>query len=265
MGNLNLQELWRFRNYIRGSVKRDFALRYQGSVLGATLVFLVPAFQIALYVLVFGNLLKGRLPDNPTIYGYSIYLCSGLLLWNFFGELLGRTQNVYLENANLLKKSAFPRAALSVINFLSSSINYFLATFLLLVFLFLSSSFPGPTLVGLIPVWIGTAILALSVGLCLALLQVFFRDFATLMPIVMQALFWSTPIVYPLQILPEWLQPWMSLNPLLAPVGTVQGLMLGASLPGWEAWISTACLVLLSGCMAYRLHLTHRIDLMDNL
>lgn len=260
-----LQELWRFRSYIRGSVERDFNLRYKGSVLGAALVFLVPAFQISLYVLVFGNLLKGRLPGNPTIYGYSIYLCCGILLWNFFTEVLQRSQNLYLENANLLKKAAFPSSALSVANFFACSINLALALAVLLIFLVLTSSLSGWQIIGLIPVWLALAVLALGVGLCIAILQVFFRDFATLTAIGLQALFWGTPIVYPLEILPPWLIPWLQLNPLLGPISTAQALMLGTPVPTARTWISTALVGALAALFAARLYRRHRVDLLDTL
>lgn len=260
-----MKELWRFRSYIWGSVGRDFNLRYRGSVLGAALVFLLPAFQISLYVLVFGNLLKGRLPGNPTIYGYSIYLCGGILLWSFFTELLQRSQTLYLENANLLKKAAFPSSALSVANFFACSINLALALAVLLLFLILSASLPGWQLLGLIPVWLALALLALGVGLCIAVLQVFFRDFATLTAIGLQALFWGTPIVYPLEILPPWLIPWLQLNPLLAPVSTAQALLLDTALPAARAWTSTAVVGVLAALLATRLYRRHRADLLDNL
>lgn len=259
-----LQELWRFRGYIQGSVGRDFSLRYKGSVLGASLVFIVPAFQIALYVLVFGNLMKARLSGNPTIYGYSIYLCAGMLFWNFFSELLQRSQNIYIENANLLKKSAFPRAALSVVNFLAAGINLGLALVMLMVFMAINASFPGWSLFWLLPVWLAVAALALGLGLCIAVLQVFFRDFAALTAIGMQALFWSTPIVYPLSILPEWLVPWLSINPLLAPVAAAQAIFLGSDLPPLQSWTSTA--ILGAGCLGLALHLyrQHEAELMDS-
>lgn len=260
-----LQELWRFRSYILGSVGRDFNLRYKGSVLGASLVFLLPAFQIAVYVLIFGSLMKGRLPGNPTLHGYSIYLCCGILFWNFFAELLQRSQNLYLENANLLKKAAFPRSALSIVSFASVSINLFLALAVLMLFLIFTDAMPGWQILGLIPIWLFMAILALSLGLCIAILQVFFRDFGALTAIGLQTLFWSTPIVYPIDILPVWLLPWLQLNPMFGPVSTAQALMLGTPLPAPQTWASTAVVAILAAAFAMRLYRQHQADLMDNL
>ena len=260
-----LRSLHHYKSYIYGSIGRDFHLRYQGSALGAALIFIVPAFQISLYVLVFGNLLKGRLPGNATFYGYSIYLCSGILFWNFFSELLQRTQGLYLENANLLKKVAFPPGALSVVNFAIHSINLALSLAMLLLFLALTGSLPGWQVVWLIPVWLALGVLALAIGQCIAILQVFFRDFGALTTLALQALFWGTPLVYPLSILPEWMLPWLQLNPLVAPVATAQALMLGTPVPHLQAWASTVIVGLGAMLLASRLYRHHQADLMDNL
>ncbi len=260
-----LRSLWGFRSYVLGSVGREFRLRYLGSVLGASLVFLIPAFQIALYVTVFGNLLKGRLPGNPTVYGYSIYLCAGILFWAFFSELLQRTQTLYLDNANLIKKASFPRVSLVAVVFLSTSANLFLALGVLLVFLLLTGAFPGIAVLGLVPIWLTIAAVALVIGLNIAILQVFFKDFATLTSIAMQTLFWGTPIVYPVEILPDWIRPWLLINPLAGPVAAAQSLVLGSELPPPQTWISTVLVILLAGIMAWRLYQVHQSDLLDNL
>lgn len=260
-----LQELWRFRGYILGSVSRDFNLRYKGSILGASLVFIVPAFQIALYVLVFGNLMKGRLPGNPTIYGYSIYLCAGILFWNFFAELLQRSQCLYIENSNLLKKSAFPHSSLSVVNFFAASNNLALALSMLIAFMAINQTFPGWSLIWLLPIWLAVSCLALGLGLCIAVLQVFFRDFAALTAIGLQTLFWSTPVVYPLSILPEWLLPWLTINPLVAPVAAAQAVFLGSDLPPPHAWTSTGVIGGITLLLAAHLYRRHKSELMDSL
>ena len=93
----------------------------------------------------------------------------------------------------------------------------------------------------------------------------FFRDFGILTTLAMQALFWGTPIVYPVEILPQWLIPCLIINPLLAPVSTAQALMLGTAPPGGVAWISTAVVAVLAGLTYSQLHRRHLSDLMDNL
>lgn len=262
---LDLHKLWQFRSYIAGSIVRDFKLRFKGSVLGLLLVFLLPAFQISLYILVFGHLLKGRLPGNSSLHGYSIYLCGGILFWNFFSDLLLRTQSTYTEHANLLKKTAFPSSALVLINLASSSVNLLLNLSLLAIFLMVSSAFPGWQILVVLPVWLVLALLAIASGLCFAILQVFFRDVGALTSILLQAFFWGTPIVYPLQILPDWLSPWLLLNPLLWPISAAQASLLGNPMPALQSGIATLLAMAVATILATSLHRHHRADLLDNL
>lgn len=258
-------DLFNFRGYVLSSVLRDFNLRYRGSLLGAAIVFIVPAFQIAIYAIVFGTLLKGKLPSNDTPYAYTIYLCTGIMFWNFFSELLQRSQGLFLDNANLLKKVSFPFSILPVINLISCAINFFLSFVFVALFSFVFSTLPAQNIILLLPVLIVLSFIALCVGVCLAILQVFFRDIGAITPIALQGLFWCTPIVYPVEVLPGWVGQWLVINPLFAPFVTAQSLMLGAALPDLKSWSSTFMFVLLVFLFAVRLYKKHRADLMDNI
>ena len=71
--------------------------------------------MIVVYTVIFAEVMRSRLPGVENNFGYSIYLCAGVLTWGYFAEIVGRGQNVFLDNANLLKKLNFPRLCLSVI------------------------------------------------------------------------------------------------------------------------------------------------------
>ena len=260
-----MKDLIRFRSYIWGSVRREFNLRFRGSVLGTSLVFITPAIQIAIYALVFGSLLKGRLPGNDTPYAYPIYLCAGLLLWNLFAEIVQRSQTVYLENANLIKKTSFPLGALAVINGMSCSLTWGLSMLLLLVFLLGFALWPGLGILLTLPVAFCVVLLALVLGRCLSLLQVFFRDFSVFTPLALQSLFWCSPIVYPVEVLPNFLQPWLALNPVYAPLATAQALCLGTALPQASAWLATTLTVLVLWAFGQMMHRHLRADMLDQL
>lgn len=260
-----MKELIRFRSYIWGSVRREFNLRFRGSVLGASLVFITPAIQIAIYALVFGSLLKGRLPGNDSPYAYPIYLCAGLLLWNLFAEIVQRSQNVYLENANLIKKTRFPLSALAVVNGMSCAVTWGLSSALLVVFLLAFSLWPGAWVWLSVPVACCIVLLALALGRCLSLLQVFFRDFSVFTPLALQSLFWCSPIVYPVDVLPAFLQSWLALNPVYAPLATAQAVWLGTALPPVGLWTSTGVAIMLLGLLGQLMHRHLRADMLDQL
>ncbi|HEN3635303.1 TPA: ABC transporter permease, partial [Yersinia enterocolitica] len=107
-----LLAIYRYRGFIFGSVKRDFQSRYQMSMLGISWLVLQPLSMIIVYTVIFSQLMQARLPQTSGSFSYSIYLCSGILTWGLFAEIISRSQNVFTDNANLLKKLNFPRICL---------------------------------------------------------------------------------------------------------------------------------------------------------
>ena len=89
--------LWQYRDYVRASVARELRLRYAGSALGALWQILSPLAMIAIYTLVFSGLMKARLQGIGDPYAYTIYVCSGLLAWTMFAEILVRSQTMFLD------------------------------------------------------------------------------------------------------------------------------------------------------------------------
>ena len=119
-----LQSLWAYRGFIHSSVRRDFHARYRNSLLGAVWAILNPLALIAVYTLIFSQVMRARLPGIEGTFGYSIYLCAGLLSWGYFAEVTTRGQNMFIENANLLKKMSFPRLCLPVIALATATVNF---------------------------------------------------------------------------------------------------------------------------------------------
>ena len=200
-------------------VARDFRVRYLGSALGASWAFLNPLAQILIYTLVFSQVMQARLPNGRDPLGYSLYLCAGLLTWNYFVEVLLRSQTVFLEQANMLKKVSFPKVTLPSYVFLSASVNFAIVWGLFLALLLISGRWPGWVLVALVPLLLIQQVLAVGLGLVLGVTNVFFRDVAQAVGIGIQFWFWLTPIVYPLSAVPEHgrnLMAWNPVYPLIA-------------------------------------------------
>src|SRR4030095_15859668 len=110
-----LRECWRFRGFIGASVKRDFVSRYLGTQLGWFWAIAQPLAMILIYTLVLPQIMKPVLPGHDSRYAYSIYLCSGIVLWQLFSDLVGRAVGVFVHNAGLLKKVSVPKLALPLI------------------------------------------------------------------------------------------------------------------------------------------------------
>lgn len=231
-----VREVVRYRAFILGSVRREIEAQFKGSLLGSAWVLAQPLAMISVYTLVFAQVMGSRLPGVASVYGYSVYLCAGLLAWNFFTDALSRLQGVFVNNGNLIKKSAFPRICLPLIAMGGSAFNFALVFLVFLAFLVVSGQFPGWVLWGLLPALSVQLLLTMGLGMLAATLNVFFRDVGQLVSLSLMFWFWLTPIVYPISALPAWAQHWMWLNPLAVLVHHYQQIMLHARLPEWWAW-----------------------------
>ena len=234
-----LTALWAYRGFVVGMVARDFRGRYLGSVLGASWAVLNPLAQILIYTLIFSQVMRARLPNIQDTLAYSLYLCAGLLTWNYFVEVLLRSQTVFLEQANMLKKVSFPRVTLPAYVFLSATVNFSIISGLFLAFLLISGRWPGWVLVALVPLLLVQQLLAVGLGLVLGVTNVFFRDVAQAVGVGLQFWFWLTPIVYPLSTVPEVVRNLIAWNPLYALVASYQRIIVEHQWPVWShLWLA---------------------------
>jgi lipopolysaccharide transport system permease protein len=241
---LMLRALWHYRSFIWGMVAREFRARYVSSLLGGLWAVLHPLALIVIYTIVFGGIMRVRLPGTDDTLSYTLYLCAGLFPWFYFSELLQRCQTVFLEHANLLKKISFPRISLPVILLLSSTVNFAIVFTLFVGLLLVTGRFPGLPLLGFLPLLFVQQALALGLGIFLGTLNVFYRDVAQSVAVVLQFWFWLTPIIYTVAILPETVQRMIVLNPLYGPIRSYQQIVLLGEWPPWSAAVFPAAAAL---------------------
>lgn len=246
----SLGGLWQYRRFILGSVAREFKSRYARTVFGAAWLLLAPFAMILVYTIIFSHIMHARLPGNQEPFAYSIYLCAGLLPWQWFSELFSRNVGIFVDHGGLIKKSSFPRLALPVIAFLASACNFALVTGLFLLFLLFMGRWPGWEILALLPILLLQSTFALGLGVALGVLNVFFRDVGQAVGIVLQFWFWLTPIVYPAATLPGWARDYLSWNPLLPLFEAYQSVLLGQGMPHWEKLIGFSVLTLFTVLLA---------------
>jgi len=257
-----LESLWRYRGFVRASVARDFQLRYRGSALGIGWTLLQPIGTVVVLTLVFTGIMRPRVPDAGP-FAYSIYLCAGVFSWGLFAEIVQRELNVFIEHANFLKKSSFPRSTLPLIVALSALVNFALAFAIYLLFLVVVGRFPGWIAFASIPIVLLIALFGVGLGVLLGTANVFFRDLASAVPVVMQFWFWLTPIVYPVSAVPDFLRPWLALHPMTPLAMGLQRIFAENAMPNWPSLVApmlvsvAACVV---GMTAFRAHSDNLVD-----
>lgn len=261
-----LQSIWKYRQFIGSCIKREFLLRYKGSVLGVIWSIVHPLAMIFVYTVIFSEIMRAKLigMDNDGM-AYSIYLCSGVLTWEFFTASVVACTNVFLANGNLMKKISFPRICLPVISVGSAFLNFCISYSLFFIALLLLGRFPFNLVMFVFPILIVQIMFACSFGIGLGVLNVFFRDVAQFLGVVLQFWFWFTPIVYPSKIIPEKLLWLMSFNPMYHVIKSYQEIFVYHQIPDFIGVGAVLFISLILGWWSFRLYKRHVGEMVDEL
>jgi lipopolysaccharide transport system permease protein len=260
-----VKSVWKFRGFILESIKRDFQSKYQNSLIGSIWAIINPLATIVVYTVIFSEVMKAKLPDVSGEYAYSVYLCAGVLTWGFFSEVVNRAQNMFIENANLLKKLSFPRFCLPVIVLSSALVNFLIIFSLFTVFLLVGNVFPGVVFVSILPLMLLLSFFAIGLGITLGVLNVFFRDVGQLTGIILTFWFWLTPIVYPAALLSEKLNFLLTYNPITPLILAFQTVLVNASWPEWGSLITIFFITVALNLVGLILFRKHAGDMVDEL
>ncbi len=245
-----LKDIWHYRGVILSLAVREYKGRYAGSLLGQFWSVLPPVVMIGLYTLIFSSVMKAKIPGSDDTLSYGLFLCTGIISWNYFSEVLTRCNGIFVEYGNMVKKSRFPRIILPLVVLLSSGINFCIVAFLFLVFLLSSGHFNPEALISIFPLLVCQQLFAMGLGLFLGSVNVFYRDTTQLTGVVLQLWFWLTPIVYPLSLLPSWAEvPVRFLNPLTPFMHAYQQAVLTGASPSGGVFLA-ACFVALTALVS---------------
>lgn len=226
-------------------VRRDIRARYAGSMVGLAWAFLAPLGTLGVFYVVFALVLRVRVPELAGDSGFFFFLLTGLLPWLAIAEGLTRATGALVDQEQFLQKLMFPVSVLPTSVMVASVVPQLVGTVILLLLLaqagLLSASmlwFPGIFAVQLL--------LSLGVGLALSILTVHLRDVSQAIPVILQLLFYTTPILYPLSLIPVEYQ-WLYLfNPLACLIRVYHGVFLGFPV-GTEVLLMLALWSLLLG------------------
>jgi len=260
-----LAAIWRYRHFIVSSIRNDLRSRFARSKLGGLWMILQPLAQVAIYALVLSRIMAAKLPGIDNRYAYVIYLMAGMIAWSLFSEVVSRSLTMFVDSGNLMKKMAFPRVCLPIIVAGSSLVsNLLLLVTAIGVFVLIGQ--PLTLAMLWLPLLIGINLaFALGVGLILGILNVFVRDVAQVMTVVLQLLFWLTPIVYMPSIIPDRLRAVLEFNPMMHMVVAFQSVILYGRAPGMAGLIamaSAAFVLLLFALILFRRAAPEMVDVL---
>ncbi len=208
----NLGQLIRYRGLIQILVTRELKARYRGSVLGFFWSFVNPLLLLTVYTIVFSVVLPGF--RGVEVEPYALFLFCGLLPWTWFSSALLESANSLIAGGNLIKKVLFPVEILPIVAVLSNMFHFFFALPILALFLlFYARPMQWMELLWFPVVVFVQLMLTLGLGLVLSAMTVHFRDLRDLLGNLLTLWFFSTPIIYPMSMVPAGGKFIMDLNP----------------------------------------------------
>ena len=190
-----------------------------------------PIIMIAIYTTIFSRMMITKIAGIENFYAYSIFICIGIIHWTFFSDLTNRLVNIFLSNANLIKKINFPKMVLPVIALGSALVTYAIMILIFTIFLIASDNFPGWVYLAFIPVLFIQVLFSMGLGLYLGIFNIFFRDVSQIYNVIIQIGFWVTPIVYPISVLPDSVKKYIFLNPLAVIFQAYQSIFIYKKIP----------------------------------
>lgn len=215
----DLSEVVKYRQLLYYFTWRDLRVRYKQTAIGILWVVLQPIALVAIFSLFLSQV--GRF--SPSGVAYPIFVFAGLVFWNYFASIINAASNSIITNGSVLKKVYFPRLIPPLSTVAVAFVDF---TMSFLVFLMMFLVFDSPlNILGFImlPVLILVATAAAAgLGLLFAAINVKYRDVKHALPFIIQAVFFLTPVIYPLSAVPQQWQWVLFLNPMTGVVHTAK-------------------------------------------
>lgn len=254
--DINLKELWRYRDLIYLFTKKSFILIYKQTILGPAWIILQPLMTTLIYALVFGGIAGISTDGAPQI----LFYMGGTAVWTFFSSCLNRTASTFTANAGVFGKVYFPRLVLPISNVLSSAINFLVQFVMFFVFwlyyVIVGGIHPNYEAIVLLPfILLYLGALGLGCGIIISSLTTKYRDLALLVTFGVQLWMYITPVVYPISTLGNgMLRQVILLNPVTCAVETFRFIFLGSGMLNMGYWlvsIGIMLVVLLLGIVLF--------------
>jgi len=212
-GNLALDELrevYNFRNLVFQLARRDILTRYKRSVLGIAWTLLNPLGMMIVLTIAFSQVFR-----FGSIQGYPTYVLSGLLAWTYFSQTTTASMVNLVWGGGLLNRIYIPRTSFALAAITTGLVNITLSTIPLLLVMLITGVKITPALIFLpVPILL-LAAFSLGVGLLISTIAVYFPDVAEMYQIFLTGWMYLTPVIYPVEILPENSAFWITtFNPM---------------------------------------------------
>ena len=233
---LILKEIYAYRDMILMLVRRDLRGRYKGSMLGFLWTFLNPLLQLGVYTIVFSTVMRMNIDK------YYLFLFVALIPWLFMATSVQAGATCVLSQKDMVSKIYFPRQVLPIACVTTALINMLLCFVVVFIVLSLTIGLNVAVLPFLIPIIMIEYVLALGISFLVSALTVFFRDMEHILGIFVMAWQFLSPVIYPVDYVPESLMPIFMLNPMTPVIVAYRNVLYYKCAPDLSTMLLAMCL-----------------------
>lgn len=259
--DIDIIEIWKYRELIYMFVKRDFVTFYKQTILGPLWYVIQPLFTTLVFTIIFGQIAKIPTDGLPPF----LFYMAGNVTWAYFASSLQRTSDTFSTNAHIFGKVYFPRLTVPIAVVLVNFLQYIIQFILFLGFYFYfylrgSDLVPNIYLLTVPLLILQMAFLGFGMGILISSMTTKYKDLRFAMNFFVQLWMYATPIIYPLSQIPESVRGYYSLNPMVSIVEGFRYAFFGVSAIELEnfvtSWLITVAVVVAGVLIFSRLERT---------
>ena len=243
LGRLGLVELWGYRDLLILLALRDIKVRYKQAALGIGWAVIQPVAMAAILFVFFGMLMGMNEKVAPT--PYLVFVLAGVLPWTLFESAVTASSGSVVANANIVRKVYFPRLIVPLAATGAPMIDYAIG----FVVLMIAMAFLGVPVTGsflMVPLLIASLLIGVfGVGILMSAITVAYRDFRHLLPFMLKLLFFLTPVIYPVTMVPERFRWLLAINPVGGTIAGLRSAVLGTPIL-YTDWLISTCIGLVA-------------------
>lgn len=221
--------IYNYRELLKNNVKKEIRGKYKKSFLGVIWTFLNPLLQLAVYALIFPLILKTSQPY------YVVFVCVGLIPWTFFTTAVSQSSWAIIGNADIVKKVYFPREILPISIVTSAMVNFLISTIIIMAFCLAYGLGLTKYIIFYPIILIIQYILQLGISFVLSSVTVYFRDLEHFIQVILQIMFYATPIVYSSDSIPDAFKFIINFNPMAHIINGYRDIFYNQTIPNLKA------------------------------
>jgi len=225
-----IKDLYRARELLFTWTMRDFKVRYSQSILGAAWAIIQPFSLMVVFSVIFSNFIRVPTNDIP----YPLFSYVALLPWTLFSNSLSFAIPSLVSNMNLVSKIYFPREILPLSAILVCLIDFLISCSIFVIMMLWYRTPVSVTLLIVPLILLIQVLLIFGISLLASAINVFYRDVRFVIPLVLQIWMYLSPVIYPVDLVPEWLKPFYFINPMAIIIESYRRVVLYQQMPDWK-------------------------------